>query len=109
MAADIVGDSQTRIPVRVMHVTYGRTWECYNHNGRHFLERNRTMSDDKVDPSKKDPQISSADDLVKPTKKGDVELSEEELKRVSGGAIYMKFPGTDGEVTTQGHEKWIEL
>ena len=43
------------------------------------------MSDDKVDPSKKDPQISSADDLIKTTNKGDVELTEEELKRVSGG------------------------
>jgi len=43
------------------------------------------MSTDKVDPSKKDPQISSADDLTKTTKKGDVELTEEELKRVSGG------------------------
>ena len=39
------------------------------------------MSDD---PSKKDATISSADDLVK-TNKGDVELTEEELKRVSGG------------------------
>jgi bacteriocin-like protein len=29
--------------------------------------------------------ISSADDLTKTTNKGDVELSEEELKRVSGG------------------------
>ena len=39
-----------------------------------------------TDPSNKDPKISSADDLVKTIKKGDVELSEEELKRVSGGA-----------------------
>jgi bacteriocin-like protein len=61
------------------------------------------MSNDKVDPSKKDPQISSADELTKTTKKGDVELSEEELKRVSGG---IKI---DGDVTSQGHEKWIEL
>jgi len=43
------------------------------------------MSDDKADPSNKDPKISSADDLVKTTKGGDVELSEEELKRVTGG------------------------
>jgi hypothetical protein len=43
------------------------------------------MSTDKADPSKKDPKISSADDLTKTTKKGDVELSEEELKRVAGG------------------------
>jgi hypothetical protein len=43
------------------------------------------MSTDKIDPSKKDATISSADDLTKTTKKGDVELSEEELKRVTGG------------------------
>jgi hypothetical protein len=43
------------------------------------------MSTDKADPSKRDPKISSADDLTKTTKKGDVELSEEELKRVAGG------------------------
>jgi bacteriocin-like protein len=44
------------------------------------------MSTEKIDPSKKDLQISSTDDLVKTSKSGDVELSEEELKRVSGGA-----------------------
>ncbi len=43
------------------------------------------MSNDKADPSKKDPNISSADNLTKTTKKGDVELTEEELKRVAGG------------------------
>ena len=43
------------------------------------------MSTDKIDPSSKDPKISSADDLAKTTNKGDVELSEEELKRVTGG------------------------
>ncbi len=43
------------------------------------------MGDDKIDPSKKDATISSADDLAKTTKSGDVELSEEELKRVAGG------------------------
>jgi bacteriocin-like protein len=42
------------------------------------------MSTDKADPSTKDAAISSADDLVK-TNKGDVELTEEELKRVTGG------------------------
>jgi len=45
------------------------------------------MGDDKADPGNKDPKISSADDLTKTTKKGDVELTEEELKRVSGGFI----------------------
>jgi bacteriocin-like protein len=42
-------------------------------------------SDDTDDPSKKQPQISSADDLTKTTNKGEVELTEEELKRVTGG------------------------
>ena len=49
------------------------------------------MGDDKIDPSKKDPKISSADDLTKTSKKSDVELSEEELKRVTGGAIHNKW------------------
>ena len=43
------------------------------------------MSTDNIDPSNKDATISSADDLTKTTNKGDVELSEEELKRVTGG------------------------
>jgi bacteriocin-like protein len=49
------------------------------------------MSTDKADPNKKDPKITSADDLTKTTNKGDVELSEEELKRVSGGNITLNF------------------
>jgi bacteriocin-like protein len=31
-------------------------------------------------------RLSSADDLTKTSKSGDIELDEEELKRVSGGA-----------------------
>ncbi len=55
------------------------------------------MSTDKVDPSTNDTTISSADDLVKTTKSGDVELSEEELKRVTGGdgaTVKIKFTTT---------------
>jgi hypothetical protein len=48
------------------------------------------MSTDNIDPSKKDATISSADDLTKTANKGDVELSEEELKRVTGGSILMQ-------------------
>jgi hypothetical protein len=44
------------------------------------------MSADKINPSEKDAKISSADDLTKTSKKSDVELTEEELKRVAGGA-----------------------
>jgi bacteriocin-like protein len=40
----------------------------------------------KVERKKKDTKISSADDLTKTSKRGDIELDEEELKRVSGGA-----------------------
>ena len=43
------------------------------------------MNTDKADPSNKDATISSTDNLVKTTKSSDVELSEEELKRVAGG------------------------
>ncbi len=50
-----------------------------------------------------------ADDLTKASGDNSIELSEEELKRVSGGAIYMKYEGIAGEATTAGHEKWIEL
>jgi bacteriocin-like protein len=43
------------------------------------------MSTDNIDPSDKDATISSTDDLVKTIKSGDVEMTEEELNRVSGG------------------------
>jgi bacteriocin-like protein len=39
-------------------------------------------------PPKKGARISKADELVKGA---DIELSEEELKRVSGGAAYLKY------------------
>ena len=37
-------------------------------------------------PSNKDTKISSADDLTRTGKSGDIELDEEQLQRVSGGA-----------------------
>lgn len=43
------------------------------------------MSADKDHPNSKDTTISSADNLVKTTKNGDIELTEAELKRVAGG------------------------
>jgi len=52
------------------------------------------MSTDKIDPSKKDTTISSADDLTKTTNKGDVELTEGELKRVIGGGKQDSVAGT---------------
>jgi hypothetical protein len=45
----------------------------------------QTMSTDKIDPSNKDATISSTDDLVKTTQGGEVELTEEQLNRVTGG------------------------
>ncbi len=45
------------------------------------------MSNDKIDPSNKDATISSTDDVTKTANKSDAELSEEQLKRVSGGFV----------------------
>jgi hypothetical protein len=52
---------------------------------------------------------SKPDDLVKGGAKDNVELTEDELNAASGGAIYMKWDGIDGAVTTKEFEKWIEL
>ena len=49
------------------------------------------MSNEKIDPNKKDTKISSADDLTKTTNKGDVELTEEELKRIAGVGYSIKL------------------
>ena len=37
------------------------------------------------------------------------ELNLEELGKVSGGGIYMKYEDIKGDVTSNGHENWIEL
>jgi len=60
------------------------------------------MSTDKIDPSKKDTTISPNEDLVK-TKSGDVELSEEELKRVSGGLTVQLTDTLITQVPQSGH------
>jgi bacteriocin-like protein len=51
---------------------------------------------------KQDTTISPQPDAENKNESG--ELSEEELKKVSGGAT-----GVKGDVTTEGHEKWIEI
>jgi hypothetical protein len=53
----------------------------------------------KAEPEKKDTKIPSADDLTKTSKSGDIELDEEELKRVSGGAgdVFGKIGDIKGE------------
>jgi len=63
------------------------------------------MSTDKADPGKKDASISSADDLVKTSKSGDVELTEEGLKRVCPAAkrsMSSTSPGKRTAVWTRG-------
>jgi type VI secretion system secreted protein Hcp len=68
-----------------------------------------TMSTDKADPSKKDATISSADDLVKTSKSSDVELTEEGLKRVSGGQkvnVEYKPQKADGSLDAGIHFKY---
>jgi bacteriocin-like protein len=56
-----------------------------------------TTSKTKKGPGK---PAGSPDDLIKGRKGKTAELSEEELKNVSGGI--------GGDVTAAGHEKWIE-
>jgi len=55
------------------------------------------------------PIARSATDLTKTTERNSIVLTQEELKRVAGAGIYMKYDGISGEVTTGGHENWIEL
>ena len=49
-----------------------------------------------VKPKKKDTKISSADDLTKTSKSGDIELDEEGLKQVSGGKHVANIKWTPG-------------
>ena len=51
------------------------------------MSKDKPIPKSKAEPSKKGTKISPADDLIKTSKSGDVELDEEELKRVSGGAV----------------------
>jgi hypothetical protein len=66
------------------------------------------MSTDKADPGNKDTTISSADDLVKTTKSGHVELTEEELKRASGGLANVEYKPqkADGSLDAGIHFKY---
>jgi hypothetical protein len=54
------------------------------------MSKDKPIPKSKAEPSKKGTKISPADDLIKTGKSGDIELDEEELKRVSGGAA-MKY------------------
>ncbi len=46
--------------------------------------------------------------LVLPRLSAGERLSEEELSKVVGGSIYMNYGGVTGDVTTAGHQNWIE-
>jgi hypothetical protein len=50
-------------------------------------EKETAMSTDKKTETPKQPPKTPADELAKTKKKGDVELTEEELKRTTGGAF----------------------
>jgi bacteriocin-like protein len=59
--------------------------------------------------TRKQPPKVSSDYLLKTSKKKDIELTEKELDKVSGGGIYMKYKGDLGPTTMEGREKWINL
>ena len=63
------------------------------------------MSTDKIDPSKKDATISSADDVVKTTKSGEVELSEKELKRVLAAPTAVSMQGYTLNMTLRARKR----
>ncbi|HEY7247209.1 MAG TPA: hypothetical protein VH678_25330 [Xanthobacteraceae bacterium] len=48
-----------------------------------------------------------ADAQVKSHKEKGTELTEQELGKVAGGAIYTHFDDIKGEGTTQGFSNWI--
>jgi len=52
--------------------------------GRKTLN-SQSLEDQMAESSKPAKPKASADKLIKPTKKGDIELTEEDLKKVSGG------------------------
>jgi hypothetical protein len=49
-----------------------------------IMSKDKPKGESKVERRTK---ISPADDLTKTSKSGDIELDEEELKRVAGGAV----------------------
>ena len=51
------------------------------------MSKDKPVPKSKAEPSKKGTKISSADELIKTGKSGDIELDEEALKRVAGGSI----------------------
>jgi bacteriocin-like protein len=63
--------------------------------------RSKLMRSDrsKMQPSKKTAKISSAADLAKTSKSGDIELDDKELEEVSGGKHVANIKWTPGTTT----------
>ena len=38
----------------------------------------------------------------------DLPVAQDVAAEVKGGPIFMRYDGIDGDVTSAGHEKWIE-
>jgi len=74
-------------------------WNIHSLDRTILREVNMAKSD-KPSASTQDKPTSSLDDLVKSGKKGSTELTEDELKKVSGGALdaYISVKGSP-----QGH------
>jgi hypothetical protein len=58
------------------------------------------MSADNTEQNKKDATISSTDDLVKTGESGHVQLSGEEMKRVTGGSLILQRKSSS-------HHRWM--
>jgi len=54
----------------------------------------------KIQPSKKNTKISSADDLARTSNRGDVELDDKDLEEVSGGKNVANIKWTPGKGST---------
>jgi len=39
----------------------------------------------------------------------DQKIGRDELKRITGGAAYIKFDGIDGESQDKDHKEWIDI
>ena len=65
-----------------------------------FSKRSQTMSTDKIDPNKNPTEV--------PPKDVKTELTEEELKKVSGGT-FKAFGDIKGETTDKDHKDWVMI
>jgi hypothetical protein len=79
------------------HIVEGRAclWSSHATDGPSWMETimSKTNETSKFDHANLDNRV----------------LADSELDAVSGAAIYMRSDGIDGQVTTQGFDRWIEL